>query len=153
VYTTFLYAHIRLTHPLNGYPILPLLISPRNSPAAVAHLLTQTKAKYLWIGGGVVATLANDALAQMDNESDRPLLLPFPSFRDLYQCENASSLDEKNDETIVDMNTSALILHSSGNFYESFDEYLAEQLRRFDCLSQTNCQDALCSETRATDSS
>ncbi|KAF8504938.1 hypothetical protein JB92DRAFT_768054 [Gautieria morchelliformis] len=39
-YTTYIFSHIRLTHPsASGRPLLPFPISPRNSAAAVAHLV------------------------------------------------------------------------------------------------------------------
>ncbi|KIJ23251.1 hypothetical protein M422DRAFT_276213 [Sphaerobolus stellatus SS14] len=47
-YTTFLLALLHLTHSGAGQRILPFLISTRNSPLAVAHLITTKKVKYLW---------------------------------------------------------------------------------------------------------
>lgn len=112
-YTTFLYSHIRLTHPPSGRPVLPFPISTRNSPAGVAHLLSKTSAKYLWVSEGSMMALANKALGQMDS-AETPSLLHFPSYYDLYRKEATPVLSEENDETFVDMGLPALILHSSG---------------------------------------
>lgn len=62
-------------------------ISPRNSPAAVAHLLAETSASCLVVGQDqCLRDLASSALETLSNTqlSSPPKTLEFPAFRELY---------------------------------------------------------------------
>ncbi|KIJ49882.1 hypothetical protein M422DRAFT_246253 [Sphaerobolus stellatus SS14] len=99
-----------------GQRILPFLISTRNSPLAVAHLITAKKAKYLWVNGEQtqIKTLANEAMIHLE-QGNTPPIIPFPTFADLYSPRDAS-LHYMNKSVIsYSMDQSALILHSSGS--------------------------------------
>jgi hypothetical protein len=115
-----LFSHIRLTHPESGRPLLPFPISTRNSPAAVAHLLHITEAKYLWVSQGSMTAIATEALRGISE--DNVVLLPFPSFQELYgEISFGYSSDTDKDKIqakewpIVESSKPALLLHSSGN--------------------------------------
>ncbi|GJJ05917.1 putative secondary metabolism biosyntheticenzyme [Clathrus columnatus] len=97
-FTAFLYGFIRLTHPTTGRPLLPFLISPRNSAIAIAHLLKETRCGYVWVTDGTMKDLAEEAL-EIDTDI-KPILRKFPSFDDLYQIE-PSFLPETYDDTPV----------------------------------------------------
>ncbi|KIJ23020.1 hypothetical protein M422DRAFT_276487 [Sphaerobolus stellatus SS14] len=90
-YTTFLLTLLHLTHSGTGQRILPFLISPRNSPLAVAYLITAKKAKYLWANGEQtqVKTLANEATTHLE-QGNTPSIISFPTFADLYSPRDAS---------------------------------------------------------------
>jgi len=118
-YTTFLISHIRLTHPgTSGRALLPFPISPRNSAAAVAHLVRVTGVKYLWATEGPMKAMADEARDQGGLEDTT--ILPFPSFSELYLCAPSSfpstlyTDDTAHDAVLLDQ--PALILHSSGEF-------------------------------------
>ncbi|KAF8585451.1 acetyl-CoA synthetase-like protein [Ramaria rubella] len=114
-YTTFLIAHMRLTHP--GGPnraLLPFPISPRNSAAAIAHLIYATGIRYLWVTEGAMRTLADEALIKAPLADI--VILPVPSFSDLYTTSSASNLQAEEDNyPTYDLNGQAIILHSSGS--------------------------------------
>ncbi|KAF8576894.1 acetyl-CoA synthetase-like protein [Ramaria rubella] len=117
-YTTFLFSHIRLTHPgASGRPILPFPISTRNSAAAVAHLVGAKDIKYIWVTEGPMRTLIDEALIQggLDNVE----ILNIPSFSELYVDTSRSctpQVEEPEDgHPTVDLDRPALILHSSGS--------------------------------------
>ncbi|KAF8513307.1 hypothetical protein BU17DRAFT_95460 [Hysterangium stoloniferum] len=118
-YTTFLFSHIRLTHPDSGRALLPFPISTRNSPAAVAHLLHTTDVRYLWVTEGLMTTIAHDALRDTPEDV---VLLPFPPFHALYTGVTFSPSSGpdliKNDGKewpVLSFNKPAIILHSSGS--------------------------------------
>lgn len=114
-YTTFIFSHIRLTHPDSGRPLLPFPISPRNSAAAVAHLIHVTGVEYLWVTNGLMRSLADEALRQGGQENT--MILPFPSFSELYldYPASVSSASSKGvAEAPVPLDQPAIILHSSG---------------------------------------
>ncbi|GJJ05927.1 putative NRPS-like protein biosynthetic cluster [Clathrus columnatus] len=111
-FTAFLYGFIRLTHPTIGRPLLPFLISPRNSAIAIAHLMKETRCSYVWVTDGTVKDLAEEAIEI--NRDLKPILRKFPSFDDLYQTE-PSFLPETYDDSPVPLSTPSVILHSSGS--------------------------------------
>ncbi|KIJ25888.1 hypothetical protein M422DRAFT_273122 [Sphaerobolus stellatus SS14] len=90
-YTTFVLALLRLTHSGAGQRILPFLISTRNSPLAVAHLITAKKAKYLWVNSEQtqIKTLATEAMTHLE-QGNTPSIISFPTFTDLYSPRDAS---------------------------------------------------------------
>ena len=115
-YTTFLYSHLRLTHPdTSSRPLLPFPISPHNSVAAVAHLVRVTGVKYLWVTEGPMRAVADEIMHQEGLENT--VILPFPFFSDLYS-ESRSSVPtwkkESNNYVAASLDQPALILHSSG---------------------------------------
>ncbi|GJJ05918.1 putative secondary metabolism biosyntheticenzyme [Clathrus columnatus] len=110
-FTAFLYGFIRLTHPTTGRPLLPFLISPRNSAIAIAHLMKETRCGYAWVTNGTMK-LAEEAIKI--NIDLKTILRKFPSFDDLYQIE-PSFLPESYDDTPVPLSTPSVILHSSGS--------------------------------------
>ncbi|GJJ05919.1 putative NRPS-like protein biosynthetic cluster [Clathrus columnatus] len=110
-FTAFLYGFIRLTHPTTGRPLLPFLISPRNSAIAIAHLMKETRCGYIWVTDGTMK-LAEEAIEI--NTDLKTILRKFPSFDDLYQTE-PSFLPETYDDSPVSLSTPSVILHSSGS--------------------------------------
>ena len=116
-YTTFLMSHLRLTHPISGQPILPFLISTRNSSAAVAHLITIKNIKYIWVTEGPMQTIAKEAVNRLETEP--PVILDFPTYRDLHTYDQALLNPPINIQNEVPMDQPALILHSSGICFSS----------------------------------
>ncbi|KIJ49855.1 hypothetical protein M422DRAFT_246221 [Sphaerobolus stellatus SS14] len=115
-YTTFLLALLRLTHSGAGQPILPFLISTRNSSLAVAHLITVKKVQYLWVNGeqNQIKTLANETMTHLE-QGNIPSVIPFPTFADLYSPRDTSLHHIDNAAISYSMDQPALILHSSGS--------------------------------------
>ncbi|KAF8514478.1 hypothetical protein JB92DRAFT_2789445 [Gautieria morchelliformis] len=116
-YTTFIFSHIRLTHPsTSGRPLLPFPISPRNSAAAVAHLVHTTGVKYLWVTEGPMRAIAEEALGQ--GGLVNTMIMTFPSFAEMYSSipDTILSASEKHDHAVaVSLDQPALIMHSSGS--------------------------------------
>ncbi|KAJ8503284.1 hypothetical protein ONZ45_g10995 [Pleurotus djamor] len=93
---------------------VPFLISPRNSPAAVAHLLSVTHTAHVLVGVEAALHSVFEAALKLLHDKDPRLPLPAqsptPTFDDLYIV----------DETYVplplhkpDLNSLAVLLHSS----------------------------------------
>ena len=93
-----------------GFVAFP--ISPRNSPAAVAHLLTKTGAPYLVVGPE--PALQELAVAAFDllNEQGVPLphRAPMPVFEDLYNDTPVEFLPPLH----ADLDDPTVMMHSSG---------------------------------------
>lgn len=89
----------------------PFPISQRNSPAAVAHLLRETKAIALYVSHDPgMQTLAHLALKEVEAEMN-VILLTMPTFHELYNPPHEApplSLPHH------DLDTTGLIMHSSG---------------------------------------
>lgn len=124
IYTAMLYAHLRLSHPTtrsgSGRPLIPFLISPRNSPTVVQHILQQAGSRYVWVSDGPMQAIAEEAINTMQPEDDdagRPTILTMPSFEDLYSEQVSSSIALPQSVTFdeVDVDIPAVILHSSGS--------------------------------------
>lgn len=113
-YVTFLYAHFRLTHPQSGRPVLPFLISTRNSPLGIADLIKNTQTEAIWVSEGPMRNLAKEALET--NSELKTRILAIPSFNDLYQeDENVfAHLSAQYDNRPILADTPLVILHSSG---------------------------------------
>lgn len=93
-----------------NYAVHP--ISTRNSPEAIAHLISKTGAAYVLVGAEKsIQTLANDALGLFDNAGNvrRSFM---PNFEDLY---SATGDFNKLDFIQPHPDTPAIIMHSSGN--------------------------------------
>ncbi|KAF9553775.1 acetyl-CoA synthetase-like protein [Agrocybe pediades] len=92
-------------------------ISPRNSPAAVAHLINKVNVKCLFVGHDTnITELADKALQVMASEypgSEKPFVVPMPVFEDLY----ANSADDPDDLPFEKRDPDDIILymHSSGS--------------------------------------
>lgn len=112
-FIAMLHAHIRLTHPKEGRPIVPFLISPRNSAAAVAHLLKEVDVKYLWVTDGTTRDIAEEAL-EIGDHNQTVHLLKYPSYTGIYETKCDISIPENYDNSPVSFDNAALILHSSG---------------------------------------
>lgn len=121
-YFTMLYAHLRFTHPNEGGPILPFLISPQNSAIAIAHLLRAANVKYLWVSNGPARELAEKSLTLGDHD-ETVHLLDFPSYNEVYETNHAykrASIPQVYYNTSLYLDSPALILHSSGMISFSF---------------------------------
>jgi acyl-CoA synthetase (AMP-forming)/AMP-acid ligase II len=98
-----------------GYAVFP--ISPRNSPAAIAHLLKQTGAVQLFVSSdpalqGLASTSIQ--LLQTNEEPHSVQIYEMPIFEDLFPAESAKSSVKQFPPRHFDMEAPALILHSSG---------------------------------------
>ena len=96
-----------------GIPFLP--ISPRNSPAAIAHLVQSTHPTHFFVSVDVsMRSLAEESLALME-ASLRPPIVRMPSYEDLY-----TSTEDQDFRRLPprprDPNMAAtnIIVHSSG---------------------------------------
>lgn len=93
------------------------LISPRNGPDAVAHLIRKTQSQVLFTSSEAgIQTLAKKAIALLSNSTEEPLTIPqypMPVFEDLYSSGGDPSLDTF-PKQIYDLDAPAYILHSSG---------------------------------------
>lgn len=126
IYTAMLYAHLRLSHPTtssgSGRPLVPFLISPRNSPTVVQHILQQAGSRYVWVSEGPMQAIAEEAINSMqqglgNDAAGRPTILTMPSFEDLYSEKVSSSITLPQSITFDEVNFDipAVILHSSGS--------------------------------------
>ncbi|KIJ30734.1 hypothetical protein M422DRAFT_783906 [Sphaerobolus stellatus SS14] len=120
-YTTFMFAHLRLTRSMAGQPLLPFLISSQNSPLALVHLITAQKVKYLWVNNDQMKNLANEAVKHLELEQGSiPSILPFPTFMDLYVARDIFFNYTYDSMISYSMDSPALILHSSGILFPFF---------------------------------
>ena len=97
-----------------GY--IPFLISTRNNPAAVAHLLKRTNARHVYMSGDhMIQSLANAAYSELE-EGSRPMTYVMPVFEELYEgLLTADSVKEQKFEPAkADPHSPLMILHSSG---------------------------------------
>ncbi|KIY43241.1 acetyl-CoA synthetase-like protein [Fistulina hepatica ATCC 64428] len=103
--------------------ILVYLISPRNSPVAVAHLLSAKQVHHLVVSAEPhVQQLAHEAVEELKkNKNIKVDMLPMPRFEDLYHCtpadvssEGPSDFDPlpKRSDTLSEP---MYIVHSSGS--------------------------------------
>ena len=96
-----------------GYTAFP--ISTRNSAAAVAHLLKQTDASYIFVSGEEPLQKLARAALELFNDMDAvpPTMCPVPSFEELYPKDDDSSFEYLPDMD-VRWDDPIIILHSSG---------------------------------------
>lgn len=94
-----------------GLTVFP--ISVRNSPAAVAHLLSAKSVSHIFVGAERAHhELVAAALTVLtETELPRPPISPLPSFQDLYADGKAF---EALPSVTLSMTAPAAILHSSG---------------------------------------
>ncbi len=98
-----------------GIPFLAL--SPRNSPAALAHLLRTTKPTHLFISADAsLLELAKDTFKLLEG-GHIPVIAPMPSYEDLY-IKAGSFIQLPPRER--DMNARTVVAHSSGKLCLSF---------------------------------
>ena len=96
----------------------PFVISTRNNAAAVAHLLTHTKARHIYLSGDhTIQSLGKAALNELDERS-RPTVYGMPLFADLYGglIGPGSVTEEKFEPFKADPDAPVFIMHSSGLF-------------------------------------
>lgn len=96
-----------------GYTAFP--ISPRNSPAAIAHLLSKTKVSHVFVGvEQAMHDLVAASLKVMEEPGDKkPETSVMPLFEEIYK-----PLTESFELLSVEkpaLETTAIILHSSGS--------------------------------------
>ncbi|KAJ8690362.1 hypothetical protein PTI98_011791 [Pleurotus ostreatus] len=94
----------------------PFVISARNSPAAVAHLLSTTSARHVIVGSDAALLEALDAALNLMQESNPSVVLPgrstMPTFEEIFVADTAFELLPP---CRPDVNSLALIFHSSGS--------------------------------------
>ncbi|KAK0469076.1 acetyl-CoA synthetase-like protein [Desarmillaria tabescens] len=93
-----------------GIPFLAL--SPRNSPAALAHLLKTTKPTHLFVSEDAsLLELARDSFKLLD-DGHVPVIAPMPSYENLYiEDESFTRLPPRG----RDLNARTVVAHSSGS--------------------------------------
>ncbi|KAJ7627164.1 NRPS-like enzyme [Roridomyces roridus] len=95
-----------------GY--IPFTISPRNSEAAVAHLLESTHCRHIFVTSDPsMQKLAIAARARVTAEGRELDILPFPTFQEVFQP--SKGLDSKFPAMPAALDDTAVILHSSGS--------------------------------------
>jgi acyl-CoA synthetase (AMP-forming)/AMP-acid ligase II len=114
------------------------LISTRNSPVAVSHLLKQTGTHTLLVSADEpMQTLASSALVDA-GEDHGVNLLAAPSFLDLYSEEIGDQNPEILPEYPVDfLDSPAMILHSSGMVFQIRSHVGNQSGSRFDFFPET----------------
>lgn len=108
-YFTLVHGIIRLGH-------VPFPISPRNSPAAIAHLLTGTHASHILVSGGPsMQGLWAGAAAVLQGGSRHPVkALPTPFYRDLYENRLDENVLPTPSTYKAHLSDVGMILHTSG---------------------------------------
>jgi acyl-CoA synthetase (AMP-forming)/AMP-acid ligase II len=107
-------------------------ISPRNSPQAVAHLLSKTGVAHVFVGTeSALKDLAAASLKIAENNGSKtlPTLSAVPAFEELF-TENVAMPIELLPAYKPDWDDMALYMHSSGAWYCSFNVYCAVLLIR-----------------------
>ncbi|KAJ3535272.1 hypothetical protein NM688_g7002 [Phlebia brevispora] len=109
VYFTLIAAIIRAGHV--AFPI-----SPRNSPAAIAHLISETGVICIFVGVEESVQHLADAALRCLSESEKPVpgVAQFPLFADLYQSDPSMPL-EILPPLVFEWDDPLVILHSSGS--------------------------------------
>ena len=96
---------------------IPFPLSARNSAAAVTHLIRSTGIDSLFVSAdGAMQRIAGEARDTLVKEGHKLQLLPFPTFSKTYEDVSEVRKDELPTLDNVDVNGTALILHSSGEF-------------------------------------
>ncbi|KAF9034495.1 acetyl-CoA synthetase-like protein [Hymenopellis radicata] len=93
-----------------GIPFFP--ISPRNSPAAIAHLLKTTRPSHLFISSDTpMQELMAESMALLE-ENDKPIVAAMPVYEDIYTGEREfQELPPKP----RDLSATRIVAHSSGS--------------------------------------
>jgi acyl-CoA synthetase (AMP-forming)/AMP-acid ligase II len=96
-----------------GYQVFP--VSPRNSDAAIAHLLQSTGCNYVFVSAdSAMQKLAGAAATKIVALGGQINLIPVPSFVELY--DKSTTGDFLPPMRKLDLEAPAVILHSSGRF-------------------------------------
>lgn len=94
-------------------------ISPRNSPEAVAHLLLKTEATFLLVSPEPsIGALAEAGLRILQSSGTEISMDHMPTFEDLFSSARDANFVAY-PSVSFDMNSTALILHSSGTHFRS----------------------------------
>jgi len=112
---------------------IPFLISPRNSTEAIIHLLKQGNARMVYS--------SNDDATRHKVESSGLSMRIMPTFDELYSPDAVFELLP--DMPDVDMNSTAVIFHSSGKVYSpSLHTLRLISLSRFYCVPKGHPADS-----------
>lgn len=110
-YFTLIHGIIRAGH-------IPFPLSPRNSPAAIAHLLAKTKVTHMFVSGdpsmqGLSAGALKMAKA---TEGHSVELIPTPFYTELYESRPEEDRKPIPPAKKADLKAQGLMLHSSGTY-------------------------------------
>lgn len=102
-----------------GCTVFP--ISTRNGPAAIAHLLSQTQASYLFVSNEpAIQNIAREAVHGTDSfkqsVAGKPEIHLMPVFEDLFSADSSEHHVMSDMPQGYDLDAPAVILHSSGMF-------------------------------------
>ncbi|KAK0207554.1 NRPS-like enzyme [Armillaria fumosa] len=91
---------------------IPFPISPRNSVAAIIHLMKSTNSKYLVVSGDATLQRLADVVCRESLADERIVTISMPRFTDLYSSELRSC--QPLPPVRPEWSQTAVILHSSG---------------------------------------
>lgn len=101
-----------------GYICFP--VSPRNSPAAVAHLITKTSTTHIIVGREqAFQDLVSAAMASIRSDTNglgEPRISTMPLFEDLYKEDWQRNVEQPPPYGRPKLEEYCLIAHSSGKF-------------------------------------
>jgi acyl-CoA synthetase (AMP-forming)/AMP-acid ligase II len=106
--------YFTLIHGIIHAGYIPFPISTRNSPAAIAHLLTKTKTTHMFVSGDPSMLALSAGAVKMAGYQVK--LIPTPFFTQLYEPRPEEDALPLPPVQKADMLAPALILHSSGRF-------------------------------------
>ncbi len=90
----------------------PFPISPRNSVAAIMHLMKSTNSKYLVVSGDATLQKLADVVCRESVADERIVTISMPCFADLYSSESHSY--QPLAPVRPEWSETAVVLHSSG---------------------------------------
>ncbi|KAI0033029.1 acetyl-CoA synthetase-like protein [Vararia minispora EC-137] len=93
------------------------MISTRNSPEAIAHLLFMTRTKLLLVDATITPPqeAVAKAMAFIGDASEKPSIYTMPKFEELYPPDAGNVSFERYLRVAFESNAPALIMHSSGS--------------------------------------
>lgn len=112
-------SYFTLTHGIIRAGYVPFPLSPRNSPAAIAHLLSKTECTHLFVSEdpsmqGLSAGSLKVLASQGGQSVER---IPIPFFDDVYAEATEEELNAITKVKHAELTGPGLILHSSGTRY------------------------------------
>ena len=122
-----------------GHVVFP--ISPRNSPAAIAYLLSKMGAMYIFVGSeDALQDLAAAAFRNLSDSKNRvPIQAQFPTFADAYEAGIADPF-EPLPPLQFEWNDPLVILHSSGSVFDICETKMIKMWTlRCDCFPKAAC--------------